>query len=220
MKNILYKFVDIKNKNSFSNKMRRKRFEFFKEFISDFKGKIRILDIGGTSLYWKQMGIADDPNFEFTLINLTKEENMPSNFVSLEADACDLSQFEDNSFDIVFSNSTIEHLATYENQTKMAHEVRRLALRYFVQTPNKYFPIEPHFVFPFFALLPLGVRTFLVNHFALGNFERIKDKELAQKTCEEILLLSKDEFSQLFPDADIFEEKFLGMTKSFTAYKK
>ena len=220
MKNILYKLVDIKNENSLSNQMRRKRFEFFKEFISDLKGKIRILDIGGTYLYWKQMGIADNEDFEFTLVNLKKEENLPKNFISLEGDARDLSQFDDNNFDIVFSNSTIEHLGNYDNQHRMASEIRRLAIRYFIQTPNKYFPIEPHFVFPFFQFLPLGFRTFLVQHFSLGNFEKIPDKEKARQTCEEILKKKKKEFSDLFADAEIFEEKFCGLTKSFIAYKK
>lgn len=220
MKNFLYKFVDVKNENSLSNRLRRKRFEFFKDFVRDLNGNFKILDIGGTYSFWEQMGLASEQNIHFTLVNLKKEENLPSNFVSYSVDARDLSQFEDNSFDVVFSNSTIEHLSDYESQKQMAREVKRLAGRYFIQTPNKFFPIEPHFVFPFFQFFPLGLKIFLLQNFALGNFEKIKDRQKAQQTCEEIVLLPEKEFRELFDGAEIFYERYFGFTKSFIAYKK
>ncbi len=220
MKNFLYKFIDVKNENSLSNRLRRKRFELFKNFIGDLNGNLKILDIGGTYSFWEQMGLASEQNIHFTLVNLQKEENLPANFVSYSADARDLSQFEDNSFDVVFSNSTIEHLSDYESQKRMANEIKRLAKRYFVQTPNKFFPVEPHFVFPFFQFFPLELKIFLLQNFALGNFEKIKDRQKAQQTCEEIVLLSEDELRELFDGAEIFYEKYFGLTKSFIAYKK
>ena len=58
--------------------------------------------------------------------------------------------FKDKSFDAVFSNSVIEHVGTFEDQKMMANEVIRVTNFYFIQTPNLYFPIEPHFLVPFF----------------------------------------------------------------------
>lgn len=55
-----------------------------------------------------------------------------------------MKQFQDNEFDAVFSNSVIEHVGDYEAQRQMANEIMRVGKRYFVQTPNFYFPIEPH----------------------------------------------------------------------------
>ena len=72
------------------------------------------------------------------------------NFKSIKGDATNLSNFKDNQFDIVFSNSLIEHLYTYENMKLMANETMRVGKKFFVQTPNKYFPIEPHYFFHFF----------------------------------------------------------------------
>ncbi|MBC8844888.1 class I SAM-dependent methyltransferase, partial [Escherichia coli] len=72
--------------------------------------------------------------------------------------ATDLSEIDDQQFDIVFSNSVIEHLYTWENQEKMAKEVLRVGKYHFIQTPNYWFPIEPHWVFPFFQFLPKSIR--------------------------------------------------------------
>ena len=77
-------------------------------------------------------------------------------FVSLPdvGDAVDMPGISDGAFDVVFSNSVIEHVETYENQRRMAAEIRRVGRRYFVQTPNRHFPLEPHFLVPGFQLLP------------------------------------------------------------------
>ena len=72
----------------------------------------------------------------------------------ISRDATNLHEFGDASFDIAFSNSVIEHLSTFENQARMAAEVRRVARAYWVQTPNFWFPIEPHFLVPAWHWLP------------------------------------------------------------------
>lgn len=100
----------------------------------------------------------------------------------------------------------------------MSQEVKRVGKKYYVQTPNLYFPIEPHFIFPLFQFLPVNLRVWLVQHFNLGWCPRIPDRARALREVQEIRLLTKAEMQRLFPDAKIFEEKFFGMTKSFVAY--
>jgi 2-polyprenyl-3-methyl-5-hydroxy-6-metoxy-1,4-benzoquinol methylase len=130
-----------------------------------------------------------------------------------------MKQFAAQEFDVVFSNSVIEHVGSYEDQRRMAKEIKRVGKRYFVQTPNLYFPIEPHFVFPFFQFLPQSVKVWLISHFALGWYGKVTDIEKANELASEIRLLSKKEFLNLFANAKIVEEKFLGLTKSFIAYE-
>jgi hypothetical protein len=127
-------------------------------------------------------------------------------------------QADDRSFDIVFSNSVIEHVGDHHDQLRMAEEVRRVGKRYFVQTPNKYFPIEPHFLFPFFQFLPLGLRVRLMQNFHLGWFPKTPERQKAREIVTGIRLLDRCEFRSLFPDATIYDEKVLGITKSFVAY--
>ena len=126
---------------------------------------------------------------------------------------------EDKSFDLVFSNSVIEHLFTKENQQKMANEVIRVGKNYFIQTPNKYFFIEPHWVFPLFQFLPFSIKVYLTQHFNLGHIPKSKTKVAALAQVNEIRLISKKELKELFIHSEIYTEYFMGLGKSHTAYK-
>src|SRR5690606_38569539 len=130
---------------------------FFEEvFWSAYKGQehIRILDLGGTEEYWRDKSLIKKNNVSITLLNLSAQPVSLPNLKSVAGDATNLTQFGDQSFDLVYSNSVIEHLYTFENQKKMAAEIQRVGKRYFVQTPNKYFFIEPHYALPLFQFLP------------------------------------------------------------------
>ena len=141
---------------------RRRRFALFQDLISSLNhSPITILDLGGWQEFWEVMGFTDTPH-KIILLNLHEIQVRYPNFTSLVGDARKLDTFTDKSVDVVFSNSVIEHLGTYENQRRMANEVRRVGKRYFIQTPNFFFPIEPHFIFPFFHWLPLSARLMLI----------------------------------------------------------
>ena len=209
-------------KETISNYFRKRRFGFFTNFMnqaSPKNGPLRILDIGGTQQYWLNMGMVLTPQTEIVLLNLYINEVTEPGFSSIVGDASNLSGINDQSFDIVFSNSVIEHLYTKQQQEKMAKEVARVGKSYFIQTPNRYFPIEPHWLFPLFQFLPFTVQVFLTQHFTLGNIKKTKSNEAAIKLVKEVRLLTIKEFQFFFKDAKIYKEKVLGLTKSFTAYK-
>ncbi len=91
----------------------------------------------------------------------------------------------------------------------------RVGARFYVQTPNYFIPIEPHFLFPGSQFISLNTRALLLTRFALGNYERIGDFGQAAKIADSIHLLSRSNLQSLFPDATIEREWFLGLTKSF-----
>ncbi len=91
-------------------------------------------------------------------------------------------------------------------------------MRYFVQTPNRHFPIEPHFFFPGFQFLPRRIQIGLVRRFALGYHEALPDTAEATAAVEEIRLLSAREVRRLFPEGRIHRERVIGMTKSFVVH--
>lgn len=205
---------------SLGSKFRSKRFEVFEQlFHKAFKGteNITILDLGGTEEFWKDKRLIHDPKVTITLLNLDKEPVINPKLKSLAGDATDLSSFGDQSYDLVFSNSVIEHLYTWENQKKMAAEIRRVGKKYFVQTPNKYFFIEPHYALPYFQFLPHPFVFFILTKTKLSRMHRW-DPGYAKGYLEEIRLLSLSEMKALFPEGKVFTEKFLGMNKSFTLH--
>jgi len=216
---ILRPLADPQRKDSFSVKWRKKRFALFRQLLAELKPPVRILDVGGTEYFWRNVHFVPESETSIVLLNLYKiEVNVPW-ITSVVGNGMDLSRYADREFDVVFSNSVIEHLGTWENQQKMASEIRRVGKHYFVQTPNVYFPIEPHFLFPFFHFLPESYKIWIIRNFDTGWFDRIPDRKTAEAAVREIRLLSKKELKYLFPESTIYCEKVLGMTKSFVAWK-
>lgn len=209
--------ADFQNKESFAYKARRKRLSYLLEVIDRAPKPLRILDVGGTDVFWKTMDLADRDDLEFTVLNIFPADRPDERFCWIVGDARDLSAFGDDQFDLVFSNSVIEHVGGPADQKRMADEIRRVGKRYFVQTPNRYFPIEPHFLFPGFQFLPERTKVFLLKRFQLGWFPKAKTDDEALGYAREIQLLNRREFAALFPEARLIDERVAGLTKSFMA---
>ena len=205
------------NKDSLGNQFREKRFSFFLNKINKMQKPVTILDVGGKVNFWVNRGLAGDTKYEITLINIEKEKSNYTNINLLAGNATDLSQFNDKSIDIVHSNSVIEHLYNYKNQSRMASEIVRVGKKYIVQTPNKYFFLEPHYLLPFFQFLPKKIQYKVLTKTKLSRLKKW-DKNFAKQYIAEIRLLSLKEMKVLFPNSKIYFEKFLGMNKSFTMH--
>ncbi len=165
----------------------------------------RILDVGGTRVFWQGMPV------EVTTVNLD-----PSNS-DYVADARDL-PFPDGSFDIVFSNSLIEYVGSFEDQLACAREITRVGIRYYVQTPNKWFPIEPHFIAPFIHWIPPRLRRILARLTVWAILTR-PNQQTIDEFIASIRLLTSKEVRQLFPDAQLKAERFCGLKKSLIAQR-
>jgi Methyltransferase domain len=133
-------------------------------------------------------------------------------------DVGNMNQFSDQEFDVVFSSSFIERLRSYDEQVQMAHEIIRVGQRYFIQTQNPDFSTKSHFAFPIFQFLPVEFRMWGLRHFDLSWNKKVIDSDVTLEMFPGIRFLSKTEFVNLFPNSSLYEEKLLGMTKSFVAY--
>jgi len=206
---------DHHRKDSWAASLRRGRMDFFRSLLDTLPKPVTLLDAGGTEGYWTRMGFAGNPDYKITLLNLEPAVAQATNFISLTADVRDLRQFQDKSFDVVFSNSVIEHVGGFKDQQRMADELKRVGKNLFLQTPNRFFPVEPHFVFPLFQFLPDLCRAFLIQRFNLGWRKKIPDWEGALREARSVQLLSRGQLRTLFPEAHIRTEYFLGLSKSF-----
>lgn len=190
----------------FAGRMRPRRMqEFLRRMAPD--DRTPILDIGGVPAFW------EGTDLNVTVLNLKLPEGHGSALEVVEGDATAL-PFADGSFEIAFSNSMIEHLYTRENQLQAATEAMRVGRRLWIQTPNRWFPIEPHFLTPFVHWLPRGVRRRIVRNFTVWGLLARPTPDEAARTVDEINLLSARDLRRMFPGCTILRERFLGMTKS------
>jgi hypothetical protein len=208
---------DYSNPSYIGSIFRKKRFQFFEERIAKMEKPVTILDIGGTAAFWVAQNYHKRDDVMITVLNLRAEETRYPNIKVVEGDACDLSMYTDHAFDISFSNSLIEHLYNRESQQKMAREAMRVGRYHFIQTPNRYFPIEPHFKFPFFQFLPKALKIFLQTRTSLINGVKY-DRQYAENIVKEIRLLTRKEMQSLFPNSSLYVERFFGLAKSFVLY--
>lgn len=206
------------NDQSVARQMRLKRLQIFLDLLERVPKPCRILDVGGEPEYWEKLGF-DVPQVEILCVNLHPKPSQVPFIQTGFGDATNLSEYGDQSFDIVYSNSVIEHLFTLENQAKMAREVARVGQRYWVQTPNRYFPIEPHFLFPMWQFLPMGLRMHLLKKRRVGFLGPCADDASAYETAAEIRLMSRGEFHGLFPGSTLLVERWKGLAKSFVVHK-
>jgi ubiquinone/menaquinone biosynthesis C-methylase UbiE len=181
---------------------------------------VRVLDVGGTEQFWSNAWDKRCERLNITLLNVTSTTlsgDLP--LCSIIGDARDLSRFGDKEFDLCFSNSVIEHVGTLEDQQRMAKEVRRVAQKYFIQTPYRYFFIEPHWHFPLWAQLPTWFRVALHRNMNLGWLRKERDYLQARIDVEQIRLISLKEFHLLFPDGEISRERVGPFIKSMIAIR-
>lgn len=173
----------------------------------DVERDTTILDIGGTTAFWA------DVDLNVTLLNTREPDGVPANLGFTRGSATKI-PYPDSSFEIAFSNSTIEHLHTRENQRMAAREAMRVGQRLWIQTPNRWFPIEPHYLTPFIHWLPRTLQKRLVRNCTAWGLITRPSKEYVESIVDEIRLLSASELRELFPDCCIVRERVFGLTKS------
>jgi hypothetical protein len=209
------RLADGANPNSFSNKRRTRRFAQFEALAASLPRPLRILDVGGTNAFWENRGWAGRKDVRILTLNLTAEEQRHENIQPLAGDATNLSQFGDGSFDVAFSNSVIEHLFTLDNQRRMACEVQRVGRSFWIQTPNYWFPMEPHFHVPGWQWMPVGLRVSMLRRRRCGWRGPCADPAKARELVEEVRLMTGHELRAIFPGATILRERFCGLVKSW-----
>jgi hypothetical protein len=196
----------------FSAAMRRRRMRRFVECMS-LRDGLRVLDLGGQPEIWAHV----PHTLHVTLLNLpgAHQSTMPSphTFERLDGDACNARQFADSSFDIVFSNSVIEHVGPHPKRAAFAAEARRLGKAFWVQTPAIWFPIEAHSGMPFWWFYPRALRARLLRRW---------DKTLPEwsQYIRETRVVAREELLRLFPGAHIQVERVMGIPKSYIAWSR
>jgi hypothetical protein len=130
----------------------------------------RIVDVGvGDTGFETEPGVAAGHNF-FEALYPWPEQITAVSDVPLPTFAREFPQvrcvtasgtelpFEDDAFDVAFSNAVVEHVGGREEQRRFVAELCRVAPRVFVSTPNRRFPVETHTLVPLVHWLPRRMR--------------------------------------------------------------
>jgi hypothetical protein len=183
---------------------------------------IRILDVGGRPDYWLNVGFESISRIE--IMNLAPSEidrRLPQGapteiFYPKIGDARKLVDYTDNSVDLVHSNSVIEHVGSWADMEKMAHELMRVGRAGWIQTPAWAFPLEPHFRVPFAHWFGRPLQAKMLS---LSFVERYRKMGLGERRrhVERINLLSRREVQALFPGHPIHVE-WLMFPKSYSVH--
>ena len=178
-----------------------------------------ILDVGGAPAIWQYSAVLP----RITMLNLPSAvDRSDLRMQHVAGDGC-LLPFRDQSFDIVFSNSVIEHVGSLENQRRFAAEVERVGRSYWIQTPDRHAPFEMHVMLPLIHHLPKPWQRAIIHRFTLWEYlthPSPEDKRfLYHHVIEELRLLDSSEMRQLFSKATILREGVLGIPKSLVAVR-
>lgn len=203
---------------SATRRFRERRMRRFAAVFGIHAG-MRILDVGGTPANWQLLDVRPP----VTILNMPRaQEPCTDRFEFLSGDGCQL-PFPDRSFDIVFSNSVIEHIGSAENQRRFAEETRRVGNGYWVQTPNRFFPVEQHLLTPVIHLLPRACQRAIVPRWTVWDWLERPTPDRREFYVEHYLnsvrLLGRRQLASLFPDARILPGRWAGLSKSLVAWR-
>ncbi len=175
-----------------------------------------ILDVGGFPGFWDSLPAGIRP--QITVINPDVTPGIV-NGIRCMAGSGLLLPFTNQSFDIAFSNSTIEHLGQSRHcQREFACEMMRVGRRVWCQTPARCFPVEPHFLTPFVHWFPLELRKCLVRNFTVWGWMTRASVRRCRAMANEIRLLNAADVESYFPHLRIMRERCLGLVKSYVAH--
>lgn len=225
--NLIHALQDNTDPNSLVSRFRRARAKRIVDLIARIhaaRGAVRIIDLGGEANYWSlfDRDFLDASKVRITLVNPggVDEPADPALFEVVDGDACALPQYPDHAFDLVHSNSVIEHVGDWARMEAFAGECRRLAPAYYVQTPYFWFPVEPHFSAPFFHWRSEQSRARSLLKRGHGFSPKAPDMGQAMRDVQHARLLDKGQFRFLYPDAVHHDEVVAGLTKSLIAVRE
>jgi hypothetical protein len=156
-----------------------------------------------------------DAHYEVTVLNEDPQELEAGSDGCVIGDGRNL-QFPDKSFDVAFSNSVIEHVGNWKDMQRFASELRRVGNSFYCQTPNKWFPVEPHLGTLFLHWWPRLLNFYFVTRYlTLWGLLNRPSRAQVKKSLASIRLLTRRDLEHLFPGATIVEERFLLLSKSY-----
>ena len=200
---------------SLAARARRRRWDLLLHHFPDLKD-MRVLDLGGYARGW--VDVTPRPRQIVTLNIDVDDDEPPAGVEVVRGDACaPPAGLLSRTFDLVYSNSLIEHVGGHARRQQLGDVVRALAPAHWIQTPYRYFPVEAHYLFPGFQFLPVRARAELAHRWPISTARSNRSDAVGDVLNTEFL--SRTEMRHYFPTSEILNERFIGFTKSLIAVR-
>jgi hypothetical protein len=204
--------------NSVGGRARARRWELLTAQFPDFES-YRVVDLGGTVDAWLQTPLRPA---HVTVLNLSEPGTSDQDWITaVTGDACDAptvlaAATGEHEYDFVYSNAVLEHVGGHANRERFARAARELAPRHWVQTPYRYFPLEPHWLFPGMQFLPVAARAQIAVHWPLAH-SPARSVEEGRSAVLWTDLIGIAEMQEYFPTSRLHYERAAGLVKSIVA---
>lgn len=204
----------VDTEQSWGGRRRARRANWLADTFPDLSA-MTVIDLGGRVDTWERAPVRPA---HVHVVNLEPAPEVVPGWAEVDhGDACQLpEQIAGRRYDLVFSNSVLEHVGGHERRERFANTVRKLADRHWVQTPYRYFPLEPHWLAPGMQHLPVGVRAALAYRWPLQQ-TRARTREDALREVLWTELVDYTQMRHLFPQSRILTERLAGLPKSLIA---
>jgi hypothetical protein len=212
---------------TYTRHQRKLKFLKFIQGVTDQR-PLRVLDIGGTVAFWRDWWRLTEPDGIYvTLANNHLQDDTHDSvsdlpfLINWRVDATQLTRDDFARFDCLFSNSCIEHLTSRDEQRQLAQSILDSKLPYFVQVPNKYALIDPHYPRPYvpmFGAYPRHMQRRILMALSLGQRDR-HTFESATQVLHHYHPLGPSDMRSLFPTARVAVERPLGIPMSILAMR-
>lgn len=204
----------------FQRYFRPRRVQRMRELLPILRDpEARILDVGGSAAWW---GYVSPATRNITIVNVDSRHAgacIAAGYRFVECDKKAL-PFGEAEFDLVLSNSVIEHVGDLEDQRRFAAEMVRCGKTIYCQTPNRWFPIEPHLIAPLIHWLPKRFQLHAIRWASIWGWTTNPTEKEISAFLNSTRLISNDEVNKLFPGLLRADERVLGLTKSFVVYRR
>jgi hypothetical protein len=200
----MLRLKDLAGNSNWVTNLRRRRYE---RFVTDIalRPSETILDVGAG-----RGGALCQFNKSNPIVALDLDPQIEqANVVTVVGDDRAL-PYDDGAFPVCFSSSVLQYMMGGDRQ-RYADEIRRVAERYWVQAPNLFFPVDPHYLVPGIQFLPSRLQRWLNQHVSLGWRAKGSWTPTAMPTAGEL--------RRLFPDGTLQRERYFGLTKSLIIYR-
>jgi hypothetical protein len=202
--------------DSWGARRRNRRARWLAETFPDL-AQMSIVDLGGRVDTWAHAAVRPK---HVHVVNLEPPSAEIPDWAEVDhGDACALPEhIAVRRYDLAFSNSVLEHVGGHERRLRFAETVHALADAHWVQTPYRYFPIEPHWIAPGMQFLPVRARTAIARRWPLAHTPH-KSYEGALEQVLWTELVDKTQLRHYFPESRIRVERLAGLPKSLIAIR-